>query len=173
MSKVNYRYDDIIETIQYYDPDVIMFVEFADHHSDALKPFLSEYYPYINRTSWSRTFVGSMVFSRYPIDDLADDFVEGAWRYGYFRIDSSDSSYYVYLVHTSSPISPENYRMRNNQLATLAEHIDMHAVFRGSWPVLLVGDLNVTPWSVHYDRFVSALRDFENMGRWFPLLFTW
>jgi endonuclease/exonuclease/phosphatase (EEP) superfamily protein YafD len=76
VSKVNYNYSGLVSLIEQYDPDVVMFVEFADHHSDALKPFLSKRYPYINRTSWSRTFVGSMVFSRYTVDDLADDFVQ-------------------------------------------------------------------------------------------------
>lgn len=75
-----------MDTITAYDPDVVMFVEFADHHDEHLKPFLAEHYPYINRTSRSKKFVGSMVFSKYPVDDLADDYVQGARRYGYFSI---------------------------------------------------------------------------------------
>jgi endonuclease/exonuclease/phosphatase (EEP) superfamily protein YafD len=173
VSKINYKYDKLIAMIQEYDPDVVMFVEFADHHGEALKPFLSELYPYINRTSWSRTFVWSMVFSKYPVDDLADDFVQGAWRYGYFRIDAPAQSYYVYLVHTSSPISPRNYRMRNIQLASVAEHIVTYDETRdGNLPVLLLGDFNVSPRSRHYDRFVWSIVWFENVTRRFPVLFS-
>ena len=76
VSKVNYNYSGLISMIEEYDPGVIMFVEFADHHGENLKPFLEKEYPYVNRTSWSRTLVGSMVFSRFPIDDLSDDFVQ-------------------------------------------------------------------------------------------------
>lgn len=160
--------------IQSKDPDVVMFVEFADHHDTHIKSFLSQNYPYINRTSRSKKFVGSMVFSKYPVDDLADDFVQGAWRYGYFRIDGPITPYYVYLVHTSSPISPMNYHMRNEQLTTVADHISTHAISReNDVPVLLLGDLNVSPWSVFYARFVSDLKNFSNITVRFPIAFSW
>lgn|GEM_PF-247559 len=173
ISKQNRNYTGLIEMIASKNPDVVMFVEFADHHDAHIKSFLSENYPYINRTSRSKTFVGSMVFSKYPVDDLADDFVQGAWRYGYFRIDGPTSPYYVYLVHTSSPISPRNYRMRNEQLTTVAEHVSTHAKSRDiGVPVLLLGDLNVSPWSVFYHRFVSDLKDFANMTARAPIVFS-
>lgn len=76
ISKQNRNYTGLIEMIQDKDPDVVMFVEFADHHDEHIKSFLSENYPYINRTSRSKKFVGSMVFSKYPVDDLADEFVQ-------------------------------------------------------------------------------------------------
>ncbi len=76
ISKKNYNYSGLITMIQEYEPAVVMFVEFADHHDENLKPFLEKEYPYVNRTSWSRMFVGSMVFSKFPIDDLSDDFVQ-------------------------------------------------------------------------------------------------
>lgn len=115
-----------------------------------------------------------MVFSKYPVDDLADDFVKGAWRYGYFRIDGPVGSYYVYLVHTSSPISPFNYHMRNEQLTNVADHISRHDSSRESAiPVLLLGDFNVSPWSVFYGDFVQKIPQFENISSRFSILFTW
>jgi hypothetical protein len=53
-----------------------MFVEFADHHYEYFKEFLKTKYPYTNNISRSSTFVGSMVFSKYPIDNRADDFTQ-------------------------------------------------------------------------------------------------
>jgi endonuclease/exonuclease/phosphatase (EEP) superfamily protein YafD len=173
ISKINYNYSWLIHLIESYDPDVVMFVEFADHHGNALKPFLSQKYPYINRTSWSRTFVGSMVFSRYFIDDLADDFVQWVWRYGYFRIDGPIQPYYVYLVHTSSPISLSHYRLRNVQLSSVSKHIKQYDSIRDNNPLLLVGDLNVSPWSYFYRKFVNSGIAMENISRRFPILFTW
>ena len=173
ISKQNDNYTWLIEMIQEKDPDVVMFVEFADHHDEYIKWFLSQNYPYINRTSRSKKFVWSMVFSKYPVDDLADDFVQGAWRYGYFRIDGPVGSYYVYLVHTSSPISPVNYRMRNDQLSNVAASISDHANSRQlGVPVLLLGDFNVSPWSVFYHRFVTNLESFSNITARFPIVFS-
>jgi len=160
--------------IEQKDPDVVMFVEFADHHDEHIKWFLSQNYPYINRTSRSKKFVWSMVFSKYPVDDLADDFVQGAWRYGYFRIDGPIIPYYVYLVHTSSPISPVNYRMRNEQLKNVADSIVDHEGSREQdVPVLLLGDFNVSPWSIFYQLFVTDLAYFSNVTARFPIVFSW
>lgn len=72
--------------IETTNPDVVMFVEFADHHYDNLKDFLKKNYPYTNTTSRSKIFIGSMVFSKYPINNKADDFPQGTWRYGYFSL---------------------------------------------------------------------------------------
>ena len=51
-----------------------MFVEFTDNHYNHLKDFLQTKYPYTNNTTRSKKFVGSMVFSKYPINNKADDF---------------------------------------------------------------------------------------------------
>ncbi len=53
-------------------------------------------------------------------------------------MDLPDSLYYVYLVHTSSPISPANYRMRNKQLAVVADNILQYASTRDDGTTLLV-----------------------------------
>jgi endonuclease/exonuclease/phosphatase (EEP) superfamily protein YafD len=119
-----------------------------------------------------------MVFSRYTVDDLADDFVQWAWRYGYFRVDGPSQSYYVYLVHTSSPISSNHFRLRNVQLTSVATHIQDHDAMRGDVPLLLLGDLNVSPWSYFYKKLVDTWPlaqgiDMHNISRRFPILFTW
>lgn len=72
--KDNVDYEGIKKTIADNNPDMLMFVEFADHHYENLKDFLQKNYPYTNNVSRSKTFVGSMVFSKYPLTNKADDF---------------------------------------------------------------------------------------------------
>jgi hypothetical protein len=72
--KNNTNYEGIKKTISDNDPDMLMFVEFADHHYDNLREFLQAQYPYTNTTTRSKKFVGSMVFSKYPLTNRADDF---------------------------------------------------------------------------------------------------
>ena len=74
LQKDNTKYTELEDFISQEYPDLLMFVEFADHHYDHLKDFLKTYYPYTNNISRSITFVGSMVFSKYPINNKADDF---------------------------------------------------------------------------------------------------
>ena len=72
--KDNIQYAAIEKTISDTDPDILMFVEFADHHYEHLKDFLQIKYRYTNNTTRSKKFVGSMVFSKYPLSNKADDF---------------------------------------------------------------------------------------------------
>lgn len=74
MYKNNRSYIPIQDMILKYDPDILMFVEFAPHHYEQLKDFLKTHYPYTNNINRSTTFVGSMVFSKYPIHNKAQEF---------------------------------------------------------------------------------------------------
>ena len=77
----NNNIDAIKKMILDENPDVVLFVEFSEEHSQALKDFFATHYPYSNNTSRSKIAVGSIVFSKYPIDNLADDFPQANWRY--------------------------------------------------------------------------------------------
>ena len=49
--------DDAMESIEKENPDILLFVEFADHHYENLKFFLEKNYPYSNSTRWSQKYV--------------------------------------------------------------------------------------------------------------------
>jgi endonuclease/exonuclease/phosphatase (EEP) superfamily protein YafD len=61
----------------------------------------------------------------------------------------------VVATHPVPPAGSLYSRWRNEQLDLLVEHV------RSPLPVLLLGDLNVTPWSAHFRRLLrrSGLRD--------------
>ena len=150
-----------------------MFVEFADHHYNYLKDFLQERYPHINRTTRSKLFIGSIVFSRYPITDKAHEFPQGAWRYGYFSLLYEGQEIYVYLVHTSSPDRYQHFLMRNEQLAAFVDDVQLHASERKHEHLIIAGDFNTTPWSPYYRILADAFSgQLENITRHLPFLFT-
>ena len=136
--KYNTQYDEIKNLITETDPDVVMFVEFADHHYAHLKDFLQENYPYINSTTWSQKFVGSTVFSKYPLKNLAFDFKQGMRRYGYFSITFHQQPVYFYLVHVSSPDSYTHFQMRNEQLQSFIHDSQTHALYRTGQNTVIV-----------------------------------
>ncbi len=173
--KNNQEYLEIESLIEKEDPDLIFFVEFADHHYQQLKDILEEKYPYSNSTIRSQKYVGNMVFSKKQIDNRADDFPQWAWRYWYFSISYNDKPLYFYLVHTSSPSSPKYFSMRNQQITTFFEDFDMHKIQHREQhdKVIVVGDFNTTPWSQYYWNFAQWFSgEFINITRSFPLLFT-
>lgn len=124
--KDNVDYSGIEHLITEKNPDVLLFVEFADHHYTNLKDFLKKNYPYVNHITWSKTFVGNMVFSKYPIDNKADDFVQGMRRYGYFALPYNNQQIYFYLLHTSSPDTESHFVMRNKQITTFVHDFATH-----------------------------------------------
>lgn len=126
--KDNLNIEQIKQKILTENPDVVMFVEFSDAHKQALESFFDEHYPYMNMTTWSKIFVGSVVFSKYPIKNLADDFEQGSWRYGYFQVEKEGIPYYFYEIHTASPISKYFFEKRNQQLQQLkSEFLNLHS----------------------------------------------
>lgn len=153
--KNNTDYTGIKETIKTANPDMILFVEFSENHYNHLKDFLQKDYPYINSTTRSQKFIGSMVFSKYKIENRADDFPQGRRRYAYFSIKPGDQKYYIYLVHTSSPDSYEHFIMRNNQLITFTQDFQIHAQKhrQENDKVIVIGDFNVSPRSLFYQNF--------------------
>lgn len=173
IKKDNTYYTGLLAMVEKYDPDIVMFVEFADHHDTYMKSYFAIKYPYVNRTTWSQKFIWSVVFSKVPVDNLVDDFPQGAWRYGYFSITLDTQPFYLYLIHTSSPTSPLNFHMRNDHLTKVITDMQVHNKQSSSSPTLLIGDFNVTPWSVFYQQFIQQLPQFTNITNRFPLLFTW
>lgn len=175
IKKNNYQYDALLDMVASNNPDVLMFVEYADHHDQNIMPLLHDTYPYSNRFSWSKKHIGTIVFSKYPINNLADDFPQGARRYGYFAVQKNLKTYYMYLVHTSSPVSYFNFVVRNRQFDQIIHDMDIHDNQRSEDDtVLMIGDFNVSPWSRYYDTFVGRMpHGFQNITRTFPLLFTW
>lgn len=171
--KDNVDYTGIQTLISKINPDMLMFVEFADHHYTHLKDFLKQHYPYTNNTTRSKTFVGSMVFGKYPITNKADDFPQGARRYGYFSITYQWNPLYFYLVHTSSPDSYGHFLMRNEQLQTFIHDFQKHEYERTHDAIVIVGDFNITPRSSYYPLLDTTFSGkLINATKRIPFLFT-
>lgn len=173
--KNNDDYNWIKNLIEKENPDLLMFVEFGENHYNNLKDFLQKRYPYINSTTWSKKFIGSMVFSKYPIENRADDFPQWNRRYAYFQLKLDKKDYYIYLVHTSSPDSYDHYLMRNEQLNNFVDNFILHQnKHRDNHDnVMVVGDFNISPWSAFYKKFQNWLwSGFINLSKKSPILFS-
>ncbi len=172
--KNNTQYEALEEMIRTYDPDLLLFVEFSDHHYHHLQPFLHQHYPYNNTVRRSPFVVGSMVFSKYPLTNKAHLFPQWTRRYGYFSLDIGDVPIVFYLIHTSSPNTYAHFRMRNTQLTSLVQDI-YHHQHSSDTPILLVWDWNTTPFSWYYRHILvpSFSGMFHNLSLDIWPLFTW
>ena len=156
----------VAQTIKQLDPDFLALEEVNDQWLFALSTTLAAY-PY-SKTMPREDNFGIAIYSKYPL-------VHGEIRQvGEADIPSAiaelqlpEGLLTVIATHPLPPGGRENTRLRDDQLARLPE-----TVKRATSPVLLLGDLNATPWCSPFKRLLSqaGLRD-SSQGR--GVLGTW
>lgn len=171
----NHEIDELVMLIADRDPELIFFVEYTPDHHRELYPQLEEEYPYINTEYPTQGPAGKVVLSKLPFENLAPSLWRAWWwRYGYISLVSESTEFIFYVVHTTSPISPRFFAMRNEQLDLLVNDIHAHDYVENYASVVSVlWDFNVSPWSPSYNRLAWKRDDFDNMTRFLPWLMTW
>ncbi len=142
------------EAIATLNPDVVALEEVNGRWMEALEPLL-EKYPHVLAEPREDNF-GIALFSKLPLERprVAEIGVAGvptliaSVRVGGAPLD-------IVATHPLPPYGAEYSALRNEQLERLAEAVD------SSRPVVLIGDLNTTPWNHHFRRLLerSGLRD--------------
>lgn len=171
----NDNYEIIKRSIEKTDPDVVALVEFSDDHEAKLKDYFQRKYPYTSATSRSKIHAGNIIFSKYPIvNELEkDDQNETPRRYNYVKIES-EIPLYIYLVHTSAPVSSFLFLNRNIQLEAFTTDFKRQKIDRPLLSnVLVLWDFNLSPWSDYYFLFTQELwKDMKNIFKWKKSVFT-
>ncbi len=156
----------VAELIAQQDPDLLVLEEVSTWWMEQLDAALHGY-PHRVVHPRSDNF-GIAFLSKLPLADAQVLWLGGAGLPTvHARIASPDGAFTVIATHPMPPGGAEVTRMRDAQLAALPAVV---ASVEG--PVLLLGDLNTTPWShaFHLLRRESRLRD---SARGFGLQPTW
>ncbi len=151
----NTHHQQVIDLISKETPDVVTFQELDNTWLEALKP-LDETYSYrrVIKVNFRERLA---LYSKLPIIASHEKY------YGSFRIPVlittlNVKGYHlvVYTTHLTSPTTIRDARARNQALRQLAQEIPLVKE-----PVVLVGDLNISPWSPYfYDLLrTSGLKD--------------
>ncbi len=143
------------QAITQHHPDVLVLEEVNEKWLSALSVPLQ---PYGYRKAEPREDnFGIAMFSRFPMVH-SDIRMEGAAEVPMVvvELDTPDGPLTVIGIHAVPPAGQEGTRLRNDQLARLPE-----IVKQARSPVLLLGDLNTTPWSQCFRSLLqqSALQD--------------
>lgn len=141
--------DQVLESIQTADPDILLLEEVTLKWEKELK-ILNDDYTY--RISEPRDdCFGIMLLSKYPLERT--EIVE----IGNAGVPSIITEAHlpqgvisIIGTHPLPPIGAACSHQRNNQLAALPAYINEQAL-----PVLLIGDLNTTPWSPHFKNLMN------------------
>ncbi len=163
LSNVNmYRGDPwhVGQAIKKFNPDLVVLEEVNDHWVRRLRRFMTVY-PYV-KLETRNDCMGMSLYSKLPIK-WAEVFHMGSMRLPWVAatLETEKGDFHVITVRTLPPFNEHTSKIRNNLLARIPGMVQSATA-----PVLLLGDLNITPWSPHFKHLLaeSGLKD-SSQGR--------
>jgi len=162
----NNQYDRLLALIDRTEPDVVVLLEVTPPWLEALQP-LDRTFPHQVPLPRRDSF-GVALYSRLPLDrvqvqtlgnsNLPTIVADLTWNQHPLRL---------YSIHPPPPISVGGFALRNallNQWAT--------EIMASDRPVILAGDWNLSPWSLHYQQFIQQT-ELHNSSQGFGIQPTW
>ncbi len=157
----------LVRYIEQTRPDVVVLMEVSLEWLESLRGLQADY-PYARAVPRDDDF-GIAVFSRLPFMEPERVLLlgEAGGPTILVPLDVQGARVTLIATHPRPPISATYAAQRNEQLEQLAD-----VIAQESGPLMVVGDLNVTPWSHVFRRFVArtGLRDSQ---RGFGVQGTW
>lgn len=146
---------ELLKLIRSHDPDLVVLVETHPPWAELLEELKSTY-PYHGGKIRQDAY-GMMVFSKLPLKNM--DFSSPKETFvplGQMTVEAKDRELTLFAVHAKPPLGGHLAQRRNLYIQDLARR---SAAAHG--PVLVLGDLNLTPFSPVYRRLMqdSRLRD--------------
>jgi endonuclease/exonuclease/phosphatase (EEP) superfamily protein YafD len=145
----------VANAIEQFDPDFVVLEEVDAAWIRELGPSLDGY---AHRRAEPRTdSFGIALWSRLPLGRAEIVHVGQSQVPSIIaEVETDHGPFTLVATHPLPPFSGRYSRLRNDQLGRLPEQVRA-----ANSPVLLLGDLNTTPWSPHFKRLLrqSGLRD--------------
>ena len=162
----NINYDAHVRFIKSVNPDVIVFQEYTFDWQTALVPALEDY-AYRIEVPALHAF-GNALFSKYPLKDIDTPALVNSSRKSVDgTIVFDGATLRVFGTHPPPPMSQRFYEDRNTHLQKLAAIASAYTE-----PMVVMGDLNITPWSSHFQSFINNANLFDGR-RGQGILPTW
>jgi endonuclease/exonuclease/phosphatase (EEP) superfamily protein YafD len=138
----------IEQTIRKYNPDLVILEEVTDAWIEQLSPVM-EPYPYVKFETRKDCF-GISLYSKFPFQ-RAEVVHKGVHQLPWVvaNLVTNEENFCVVGVRTYPPFNQKFSRIRNNQLRQIAGLVQASTA-----QVLLLGDLNITPWSPHFQNLL-------------------
>lgn len=161
----NQRSRDVLKYLQDKQPDVVLLMEVNNRWIREVSA-LNDDYPH-RVIAAADGPVGIAMYSKVPIRrhellGLGTEFYPSIWA----ELDVAGRSVGFLGTHPPPPVTPRLYRIRNEQLALVAE-----TVRSSGMPTIVAGDLNATPWCSGYQQLIAA--GLSDSARGFGLQPTW
>lgn len=154
----NENYSWLLSTIDQYQPDMILLVEYAKQHDEVISPILKQRYPYVSRYVGGKGYDGDVIYSKHKLTTIKH--TSYPWSFSHVSITLNQKTIDFALIHTSAPSSYHFFQMRNDQLGLLSwlisDYIQENSNLSNT--TILLWDFNISPWSAYYHPFDQAMR---------------
>jgi endonuclease/exonuclease/phosphatase (EEP) superfamily protein YafD len=145
----NTAYDKVKNLIQSTAPDVLILEEYDEVWRKNLDDALNDY-PFSAVSTWKNGW-GIGLFSRLPMEKAEARLIEASpmpFVTGEIIVEGKPVT--LFGSHLQDPTTSVRANVRNIQLSGLAQ-----VVKEIQNPVILLGDLNISPWSPHFKDFIE------------------
>ncbi len=153
------------------NPDFLALFE-VDHSWTAATEELAQRFKY-SRVERTKGYFGIALFSQYPITHIEMRKFGSYSQYAIIaHLTVNDKPFHVIAAHVPAPIKKSYFDLRNEHLQELAS-----TAMELKGPVMLIGDLNITPWSPYFDdlleqsNLVDGRKGFGIQATW-PVQFS-
>jgi endonuclease/exonuclease/phosphatase (EEP) superfamily protein YafD len=162
----NSQYDLVKQSIRDANPDVVVLEEVSSEWMRQLAEIV-EIYPHREIRPREDCF-GIAMLSKYPFKKSGIEYLGTAGVPSVFaEVDVDGKSVLVLGTHPLPPSGPDHARLRNEQLAAISAFLQDVKL-----PVILLGDLNATPWCPYFRKLLSNT-GLKDTGRGYGVQPTW
>ena len=153
----NQHHDLIVEQIHAADPDIIAILELSSPLNERLRQEFGETHKHGVSEPQDDGNFGIGLWSRLPLAN-ARVFHLNVPVLPSIEADVQLGSQKVHVVatHPLPPVGARNFAHRNRHLELLTERLKKDVNDTTGKPTLLLGDLNLTPWSPVFDDFLAS-----------------
>ncbi|NND99410.1 MAG: hypothetical protein HKN47_18990 [Pirellulaceae bacterium] len=153
--------------------DVVAVLELNHALAELLQRELESVFPHRLVVPKDSSNFGIALYSRHPMSD-AERFelnVPGIESIA-ATITKDGQQYRLFATHPLPPMGRNGFQRRNDHLQQLAARVADEQNSPGGLPTMVLGDLNVTPWSPHFDD-LESVTGLSRAGRGYGLTPTW
>lgn len=152
----NRQHDAIVKQIESANADVFAILELGSPLQQRLEEELATSYPHRVTIPQDGGNFGIGLYSRHPLSDI-ESFSTNVQSIQSIAatVDSGSASYRIIATHPLPPVGNEGYQSRNEHMQILGDRVAKFRSAHKKMPVVVMGDLNLTPWS-------PLLTDFES-----------
>lgn len=162
----NERYEDVLRFIVEQQSDFVCLQEVTHAWEEACQA-LYQHYPYRESVPRDDSF-GILFLSRKPFSyKKVQYFARSQVPSIIVKVMQEKREFTIVATHPLPPRTALYSAQRNEQLITLANYVK-----KLETPVIVIGDLNVTPWSPYFKDFVQTTK-LKDSRRGFGIHCTW